>query len=108
MKAYMDRRVTPLNRVTLPTWGPTPLRKQALRVRAAGNHEPLALPLRLSSVVSISLRTENVKPNQKSQRQPPAMQAIDSCVAVADIHLQAKILIWLEIRVSQNLAKLGG
>ena len=36
MKAYMDRQVTSLNRVTSPTWGPTPLRKQALRVRAAG------------------------------------------------------------------------
>ena len=30
MKAYMDRRVTS------PIWGPTPVRKQALRVRAEG------------------------------------------------------------------------
>ena len=36
MKAYMDRRVTSLNRVTSPIWGPTPVRKQALRDRAAG------------------------------------------------------------------------
>ena len=27
---YMDRRVTPPKRVTLPTWGPPPPRKQAL------------------------------------------------------------------------------
>ena len=36
MKAYMDRQVTSLNRVTSPTSGTTPLLKQALRVRAAG------------------------------------------------------------------------
>ena len=36
MKAYMDRRVTSLNRVISPIWRPTPVRKQALRDRAAG------------------------------------------------------------------------
>ena len=30
MRDHMDRRVTPTKRVTSPTWGPTPPRKQAL------------------------------------------------------------------------------
>ena len=30
MRDYMDRRVTPQKRVTSPTWGPPPPRKQAL------------------------------------------------------------------------------
>ena len=30
---YMDRRVTPPNRVTSPTWGPPPPRKQAPRFK---------------------------------------------------------------------------
>ena len=31
IRNYMDRRVTPLRRVTSPTWGPPPPCKQALR-----------------------------------------------------------------------------
>ena len=36
MRDYMDRRVTPPKRVTSPTWGPPPPRKQALRIRTQG------------------------------------------------------------------------
>ena len=32
MKDYMDRRVTPPKWVTMPTWGPPPPCKQALKV----------------------------------------------------------------------------
>ena len=31
MRDFMDRRVTPPKRITLPTWGPPPPSKQALR-----------------------------------------------------------------------------
>ena len=31
MRDYMDRRITTPKRVTSPTWGPPPPRKQALR-----------------------------------------------------------------------------
>ena len=34
---YMDRRVTPQKRVTSPTWGPSPPRKQALRFEKENN-----------------------------------------------------------------------
>ena len=35
MRDYMDRRVTPLKWVTMPTWGPPRLCKQALQVSPA-------------------------------------------------------------------------
>ena len=34
----MDRRVTPPKRVTSPTWGPSPLCKQALNISLAHLH----------------------------------------------------------------------
>ena len=33
MRHYMDRRFTPPKRVTTPTWGPPPPRKQALKFK---------------------------------------------------------------------------
>ena len=36
MRDYMDKRVTPSKRVTSPTWGPPPPRKQALNQHRSG------------------------------------------------------------------------
>ena len=38
MRDCIDRRVTPPKRVTSPTWGPPPPRKQALRYKAREEH----------------------------------------------------------------------
>ena len=50
MRDYMDRRVTPPKWVTMPTWSPSPPRKQALKVSPASflqfqqlNHLPFII-----------------------------------------------------------------
>ena len=62
MRDYMDRQVTPPNWVTMPTWGPPPTCKQALKVSPAPflwfqqlNHSPFNIWVNLVPLNCVSL-----------------------------------------------------